>query len=105
MFEIFGSHRARRLQRKFLAVRPEIARHSPIVNYVYTGVVKGQWKSDCISLFQQQGINVDFAQRGMYRESGGLKSKLEVARKLAANPRYLFQSVVSLIHPVTRELP
>lgn len=97
MFEIFGSLRARTLKEKFLAVRPEIADSSPVVDYIYTGVIKGKWRKDCIPLFQQHGIEVDFSRRGMYRESDTFKSKWEVALKLVGRPGDLLRSIYSVL--------
>lgn len=97
-FEIFASFRARKADVRFLAVRPEVSESTPLVDYVYTGVMKGRWKCECVSLFEQHGINVTFSERGMYKSCSRMQSKVQVARKLTARPLSLLRSVHSLLH-------
>lgn len=96
MFEKFGTWRAVRAGRQFASVTPEIMHEQPVIDYIYTGVMKGQWHDDCPSLFAAHGINVDFSCRGFYRSAGPIKTKFEVLRKLAGNPRLALQSVKSV---------
>ncbi len=95
-FEIFGSRRAKHAPFKFLTIRPELMNAEPVIDYIYTGVIKGQWKQECVALFEEEGIEVDFAKRGMYQERGRLKSRIEVARKLSADRGALLRSLSSL---------
>jgi hypothetical protein len=96
MFEKFGSLRVRKSNYKLLSVAPQIMNSSPVIDYVYTGVIKGQWKSECIELFEQHEIKVDFSKRGFYREMGRLKSRVEVLRKLVASPSSAVRSLLTV---------
>jgi len=66
------------------------------VDYIYTGIIKGRWLPECIDLFNQEKIDVDFSRRGFYREAGRLKTRYEVVRKLIENPISFFRSCLSL---------
>lgn len=96
-FEKFASLRVRRFHRKLISLDPIVMRTAPAVDYIYTGVIKGKWKRECVELFRTHGINVDFSQRGFYRESGRLKTRCEVFRKAVAQPSALIRSLVSLV--------
>lgn len=97
-FEIFASRRARGTGRKFLAASPEVISRRPPIDYVYTGIIKGRWKSDCVSLFAKEKINVDFTSRGMYSEPHALKRRMELIRRLTASPQSLLRSVGTLLN-------
>jgi hypothetical protein len=97
MFEKFGSWRARKLTYRFLSVNRDVMQSKPVFEYVYTGVIKGQWKADCVELFAREGIEVDFTKRGFYQERGRLKSRIEVLRKLFGNPVNAFRSIRTLV--------
>ena len=103
MFEICGSVRASTAPHKFLIVNPRAIAFERTVRYVYTGVMKGQWKAECETLFNQHGIDVDFSRRGFYRDKGRFKSRLEVMRKLTNSPAGLLKSVVSILQAKTRQ--
>lgn len=97
MFEKFGSLRARNLSCRFVSVNRDVMQNEPIFEYIYTGVIKGQWKIDCVELFTREGINVDFVKRGFYQERGRLKSRIEVLRKLFDNPVNAWRSIKTLV--------
>lgn len=97
MFEKFGSVRAARSGRKFISVARDIMQNQPVIDHVYTGVIKGQWQHDCVELFKANGIDVDFGHRGFYQDRGRLKSRIEVAKKLVADPRNTLRSLRSLL--------
>lgn len=97
MFEKFGTLRASRRDARMISVHPHVMRETPVVEYVYTGVMKGQWHVDCVALFEKHGIQVDFDRRGFYREAGRLKSRLEVLRKMIARPADAAKSIVNLV--------
>ncbi len=96
MFEKFGSWRAKRSNRTFLSVAPDIMNGDPVIDYLYTGVMKGQWHSGCVDLFAANGISVDFSKRGFYKDAGRLKTKYEVVKKLVGQPLATARSVKSL---------
>ena len=96
MFEKFGSLRARKLPCRFVSVNRDVMHRKPVFEYVYTGVIKGKWKNDCVDLFAREEIEVDFAKRGFYQERGRLKSRIEVLRKLFGNPGNALRSIRTL---------
>lgn len=97
MFEKFGSVRAARSGQKFISVARDIMQSQAVIDHVYTGVIKGQWQRDCVELFKENGISVDFGRRGFYQDRGRLKSRIEVAKKLVADPRNTLRSLWSLL--------
>lgn len=96
MFEKFGTWRAARAGRKFASVAPKIMHEHPVIDYIYTGVMKGKWHGACPALMDAHGIYVDFSSRGFYRSSGPIKTKFEVVRKLAGDPRLALRSARSV---------
>lgn len=96
MFEKFGTWRAARAGRKFASVTPKIMHEHPVIDYIYTGVMKGKWHVACPALMDAHGIYVDFSGRGFYRSSGPIKTKFEVVRKLAGDPRLALRSARSV---------
>lgn len=97
MFEKFGDVRALRSELKLLSVASELMETQPVVDYIYTGVIKGRWKVECVELFKQHGIEIDFGRRGFYREMGRLKSRMEVFKKLTGEPKSTLRSLMSLV--------
>lgn len=96
MFEKFGTWRAARAGRQFASVAPKIMHEQPVIDYIYTGVMKGKWHGACPALFDAHGIDVDFSRRDFYRSAGPLKTKFEVVRKLASDPRLALRSARSV---------
>lgn len=92
MFEKFGTWRAARAGCRFASVTPRIMGEQPVIDYIYTGVMKGHWHGDCPALFMAHGINIDFSCRGFYRSKGALKTKYEVLRKLIQDPSLALRS-------------
>jgi hypothetical protein len=82
---------------RFVSVNRDVMRRTPVFEYIYTGVIKGQWKTDCVGLFAREGIDVDFEKRGLYQERGRFKSRMEVLRKLFHNPGSAWRSIKSLV--------
>lgn len=99
MFEKFASQRVQRGNRKLVSVAPRTMATTPVIDYVYTGVIKGQWQAECVALFDQHGIRLDFEKRGFYRDRGRLKSRVEVLARLMEHPARTFRSLLSLLHP------
>jgi hypothetical protein len=96
MFEKFGSWRAMRSNKTFVSVVPDVLRHDAVMDYIYTGVMKGKWHRGCVDLFSVNGISVDFSKRGFYQDAGRLKTKYEVAKKLFGKPSATLKSLKSL---------
>ncbi len=100
MFEKFGSARSRHARQKLLSVSPEIMAASPVVDYVYTGVIKGKWNTDCKMLFEEHDIQIDLTHRGFYHEVGRLVTRFEVLKKLMSEPVGTLRSIANLFcHP------
>jgi hypothetical protein len=97
MFEKFGSLRARKMPCRFVSLGRDVMRSKPVFEYIYTGVIKGQWKNDCVELFAREEIEVDFTRRGIYQERGRLKSRIEVLRKLFGNPGNAWRSLRTIV--------
>jgi len=97
MFEKFGSLRARRGQRCHLALTPGSIEEGGYIDYVWTGVMKGKWKRECVELFSKHGIVMDFERRGFYREGSRFRSRLEVLNKLIGRPVPAVRSILSVL--------
>jgi hypothetical protein len=97
MFEIFGSARAPRSRRRFFGLTNEARERGEAVDYIWTGVMKGKWKPECVELFRDHGITVDFSRRGFYKEMGRVKSRMEVFQKLFGRPLPALRSILSLL--------
>jgi hypothetical protein len=97
MFEKFGSLRALRSERRFLSLTADAMKENQFVDYVWTGVMKGKWNTECVELFREHGIDVDFEGRGFYREGSRLKSRFEVLQKLFGRPAPALRSIFDLV--------
>jgi hypothetical protein len=93
MFEILGTWRAHKRRDTFLSTKwdPEVG--GPAIDYLHTGIIKGKWLRDMTTVFAQNGIQVDFQNRGFYEPKPRLLHKLEVAQKLLQNPRHLIKQL------------
>ena len=96
MFEKFGSCRARKLKKRFLSLSKSLLSERNALDYVYTGIIKGKWNTKCVDLFRSQNILIDFSRRGFYKDSGRLKSRMEVIKKIFSHPVNAFRSVLTL---------
>jgi len=97
MFEKFASLRARHTTRLIFTVTPEVLNGGEIADYVWSGVMKGKWKRECVELFREHGIIADFDRRGFYYEGSLLKYRLEVLHKLFGRPIPALRSILSLL--------
>lgn len=97
MFEKFGSWRSLRGRVRCVSVPHQRENDASVIEYVYTGVMKGKWHQECPRLFAEHGLDVDFGQRGFYRDAGRLKTKFEVLKKLVAEPLPALRSIASVI--------
>jgi len=96
MFEIYGTWRARRRRETFLTARFGGEFGPAPIDYLHTGIVKGQWLPGIERVFSENGIKVDFSRRGFYQQKGVLARKFELARKLAAHPMYGLRQYLGL---------
>jgi hypothetical protein len=97
MFEKFASLRERATPSRILKVTPEALDAGEVIHYVWSGVMKGKWKPECVNLFRTHGIAINFKQRGFYREGSLLKYRLEVLHKLFGRPVPALRSILSLL--------
>lgn len=100
MFEKFASLRERSSKQRILKVTPETLETGEVIRYVWSGIMKGKWKLECVELFWKHGIVVDFERRGFYSEGSPLKYRIEVLQKLFGRPAPAFRSICSLFEKV-----
>jgi len=96
MFEKFATLRARGTEHKIFALTKDAVMDGEIVYYVWSGVMKGKWKEECIELFREHDIEMDFSRRGFYREGSMMKYRVEVLHKLFGRPIPAVRSIMSL---------
>lgn len=95
MFEIFGTLRARRRAETFLTVNRELyAGAAAVMQYLHTGIIKGQWHPDIPPVFARHGIQVDYRARGFHRMQPALLRRLDLLCKIAMHPRYVVKSLL-----------
>lgn len=97
MFEKFGTLREGATRRRILMVTPEALAQGEVIHYVWSGVMKGKWKPECVDLFRKHDISADFAKRGFYREGSLWKYRIEVLYKLFGRPVPAIRSIHSLL--------
>jgi hypothetical protein len=91
MFEIYGTWRARRRREQFCCASFDAASGGPAMEYLHTGIIKGKWLPDIASVFERNGITVDYSRRGFYISKTPFLRKLETARRLVGRPGYLLR--------------
>jgi hypothetical protein len=95
MFEIFGTWRAHRDNVTFLTVMCDPPRKPAPVDYVHTGIIKGQWHEKIPTLFGRHNLPLDFDRRGIYQPASALLHKWGVGRKLMQQPSYALRQIVN----------
>ena len=100
MFEIFGTWRSRKVKELFLTISRDVFtthKASPI-HYIHTGIIKGKWHPEIPKIFRENGIEVDFTQRGFYNvDISTLSRKIETFRKLLTSPKLLLKNLYEMI--------
>jgi hypothetical protein len=86
MFEIFGTWRAHGRKDIFLVADFDSSVGGAAIDYVHTGIIKGRWHPAMPDIFQQNGIDMDFALRGFYIPANPILHKWEVVKKLLQDP-------------------
>lgn len=94
MFEIYGTWRSRKRDELFLCSNYRDSTNGPAIDYLHTGIVKGQWLPGIQADFEANGIEVDYKKRGFYQEKPFLTRKLETAQKLARDPKRLMLALI-----------
>ncbi|RZK77381.1 MAG: hypothetical protein EOO85_08980 [Pedobacter sp.] len=85
MFEIFGTWRSHKRNDLFLVASSTEEPIEPAIDYLHTGIIKGQWHSGMKNVFSENKINIDFQKRGFHVPQKGIKRKVAVIRKLSEN--------------------
>lgn len=93
MFEIFGTWRAHRDNQVFLTALCDPPKAPAPIDYVHTGIIKGQWHAEMPELFCRHGLSMDFDRRGIYTPPPALLHKWGVGRKLMQRPGYALQQI------------
>jgi hypothetical protein len=86
MFEIYGTWRAKKDCKLFLTAL--VDKTPAPIDYVHTGIIKGQWHSAIPDQFARHNIPMDFECRGIYRQPQWLLRKWGVVSKLMQQPGY-----------------
>ncbi len=94
MFEIYGTWRARSINKKFLYCKTNINNGGPAIDYLHTGIIKGKWLAEIQSVFVQHGVEVDYTKRGFYCPKPVLLNKLDVGLKLLYRPDYFVRQIL-----------
>lgn len=84
-FEELGSHRAWRMNERFLTVNRHIFNPDgrQIFPYTHTGIIRGKWNKDAVvDLFAQHAIDVDFSIRGFYSAEAHRARQRSLAGKI-----------------------
>lgn len=94
MFEIYGTWRARKRDELFLCADYSTASGGPAIEYLHTGIVKGQWLQEIQGDFEANGIDIDYSKRGFYQPKNVLRRKIETGMRLLERPGYLLKQLV-----------
>lgn len=94
MFEILGTRRAHRRKDLFLMADFAPETGGPAIDYIHTGIIKGHWHPAMPDLFARHDLSIDTNRRGLYVQPDPVRRKMEVVRKLAADPRHLLNQLL-----------
>ncbi|PUE29121.1 hypothetical protein B9Z39_03340 [Limnohabitans sp. JirII-29] len=94
MFEIYGTWRARKRDELFLCADYSDASGGPAIEYLHTGIVKGQWLQEIQDDFEANDIDIDFGKRGFYQPKNVLRRKIETGMRLLERPGYLLKQLM-----------
>lgn len=92
-FEIWGSKRAHRVRDTIYCVNRDIFnKHTrQVIPYIPTGVIKGKWNKEAVyDLFLENGIEMDFSQRGFYDSNQKSARKAPFVTKIISRLRSAF---------------
>ncbi|HTD98865.1 MAG TPA: hypothetical protein VK668_06240 [Mucilaginibacter sp.] len=88
-FEMYGTKRASLLNHKFYTVNRDMygLEENTIINYFFTGIVKGRWKQGVVDLFKKHNITIDYQLRGFFTYEQKRESLTRfIRRKLNSAP-------------------
>lgn len=93
MFEIYGTWRSHRRTECFLTAQCDANFGGPPIDYLHTGIIKGQWLAQMPDVFKNSDIYVDFSKRGFYHQKNTLLRKVETASRLLQHPIYFLKQL------------
>lgn len=93
MFEIYGTWRAHKRTECFLTAQCDNKHGGPPIDYLHTGIIKGQWLPQIPEVFKINNIYVDFSKRGFYQQKNTLLRKMETASRLLQHPLYFLKQL------------
>ena len=78
-FEHYGNKRADILLEKVMCVSQDDVKinENEIIPYIFTGIIKGQWNPKVKSLFNSNGLQIDFYNRGFYSKQISFISRVK----------------------------
>lgn len=90
-FEEFGSQRSSKINHLYLTVDRNVVKLNEyeIIPYIFTGIVQGKWIKECIKLFADNDIHVDFSKRGF--------NEGRAPKKLCERVKYRFKKIPKII--------
>lgn len=100
-FELIGTQRAKHLYNDtFLIINTQVygIGKKEIVPYVFTGIVKGKWKQEVVSLFDTHNINVNFSKRGFIEDAP------HATKKFTKRTKDYFFKIASLSEIVLKKI-
>lgn len=70
-YEEFGSQRSAIMKSMYLCVSRDLVKLNQfeIIPYIFTGIVRGRWIDEAVTLFHDNGIEMDFSRRGLLRDA------------------------------------
>lgn len=84
MFEIFGTKRSHLSDDVFL--RTKSIQHPPFETIWETGIIKGKWNKEVVTLFDKEKIVVNYDIRSFYSVENTFKNRFNTLKKLSSNP-------------------
>lgn len=79
-FEVIGSKVSGKQKTTYLMYGKDYLETNPIYPYVATGILKGKWNKEVVPLFKENGININYNERGFYKRDS-LISRIKSALK------------------------
>ena len=93
MFEIYGTWRSHRRKECFLTAQCDSIFGGPPIDYLHTGIIKGQWLPQMPDVFKENDICVDFSKRGFYQQKHPMLRKAETSLRLLEHPLYFLKQL------------
>lgn len=84
LFEEFGSQRSAVMKSKYLCVSRDFVKldQFEIIPYIFTGIIRGCWKEEVVSLFKKHEIEIDYSKRGFLKDAPKIPFLKRIRRKI-----------------------